>query len=129
MPPALWPALAVLACAATAASTDLTFRSALPALPVIWLIAAAAVRFHVDSVSVASIAAGFGLCSALLAAHARDAAIHTPLRNVLDERIGHFLIDGLEPENDHDPMPVRARLLEDAAGRGDYVSLRARVMA
>ena len=129
MPPALWPALALLAGAATGASTDLAFRSALPALPVLWLIAAAAVRFHVHSVSVVSIAAGFGLCGALLAAHAREAAIHTPLRNVLDERIGHFLIDDLGPENDHDPMPVRARLLEDAALREDYVSLRARVVA
>ena len=129
MPPALWPALAVLAGAAAGASTDLTVRSALPALPLVWLMAAAAVRCHAHWAGIAFIVIGFGLCGALLAADAREAAIDTPLRNVLDERIGHFLIDDLGPENDHDPMPVRARLLEDAALREDYVSLRARVMA
>ena len=129
MPPALWPALAALAGAVAGASTDLTFRSALPALPIVWFTAAAAVRFHAHSAGVALSVIGFGLCGALLAADARDAALDTPLRHVLDERIGHFLIDDLGPENDHDPMPVRARLLEDAAFREDYVSLRARVVA
>ena len=128
MPPALWPALAVLAGAVAGASTDLAFRSALPALPIVWCTAAVAVRCRAHSASVAFIVIGFGLCGALLAADARDAALGTPLRKVLDERIGHFLIDDPGPENDHDPMPVRARLLEDAAPREDYVSLRARVV-
>jgi competence protein ComEC len=73
--------------------------------------------------------AGFCLAAAALAAGARDEALHPPLRAVLDTAVGGFLIDGFGPENDHDPFPVRLELLEDAAIRDDYVSLRARVLA
>jgi competence protein ComEC len=127
MPPALWPAVAVLAGAVVGASTDLTFRSVLPALPILWVAAVAAVQRGTHSFGLALIVGGYGLCGLLLAADARAAAIDTPLRRILGEDIGQFLIDDPGPEGDHEPMAVRALLLEDAAVREDYVSLRVRV--
>ena len=129
MPPALFPALALLAGAVVAASADASFRSALPLLPVVWGAGALCWwrRFHTSTTAFTVI--GFGLCGLLLAAHARERAVHSPLRNLLEERVGGFLIESLGPEADHDPIPIRARLLEDAAVRDGYVSLRADVMA
>jgi competence protein ComEC len=129
VPPALFPAIALLAGAVAGASTDASLRVALPLLPILFV--AAVVAWWRDASRLASLftVAGFGLASALLASNARDAALHPLLRTVLEQRVGGFAIESLGPENDHDPIRIRAELLEDAAVREDYVSLRARVLS
>jgi competence protein ComEC len=63
----------------------------------------------------------------LLAADAREQAIESSLRRILDRTVGGFAADELGPEGDHDPIPTRGVLLEDAAVRDGFVSLRVRV--
>jgi competence protein ComEC len=69
---------------------------------------------------------GAGMC---LAADARDEALDTPLRALLDQEIGGFEMGTLGPAARHDPMPVRARLVEDASLAGDLVTLPADVLS
>ena len=129
MPPALFPAVALLAGAVIGASIDASLRLALPLLPM--LLASAVVSWWRANGRTACVLAitGFGVGSALLASDARGEALHPSLRTVLERRIGGFLIESLGPEHDHDPIGVRAKLLEDAAIREDYISLRARIVA
>jgi competence protein ComEC len=93
---------------ALAASTSLWFRRAGPAT-LVW------------------IAIGHAAAGVALAAHDRDRALHSALRQALDADVGGFDIDSLGPEADHDPVLVRGVLLEDAAARDEFVSLRVRV--
>ena len=129
MPPALFPALALLAGAVAGVSIDASLQVALPLLPM--LLAAAVVAWWRAAGRTACVlaVAGFGLGAALLASDARDEALHSSLRTVLDQRVGGFVIESLGPEHDHDPIGARAELTEDAAIREDYVSIRARVLA
>ena len=128
MPPALFPALAVLAGAVTGTFIEGSFAFATPALVVCSAVAGFAWWRHASWPAYVLAIAGFGLASAVLAADAREQALQSCLRAVLEKHVGGFLIESLGPENDHDPMHVRARLLEDAAIREDYVSLRAHVI-
>ena len=68
--------------------------------------------------------AGFAACGAANAAHARDRALDTPLRRVLEAEFGGFALASIGPGGEHPPVPMRARLLEDAAPRDGFVSLR-----
>jgi competence protein ComEC len=74
-------------------------------------------------VTVAALVAGFAACGAANAAHARDQALDTPLRRLLDAEFGGFALAELGPGGRHDPVLVRARILEDAAARDGYVSV------
>jgi competence protein ComEC len=129
VPPALFPALALLAGAVAGGSIDLSLRVAWPLLPMLLASAAVARWRAAGRTAWVLTVAGFGLGSALLASDARNAALHPLLRTVLEQRVGGFAIESLGPENDHDPIRIRAELAEDAAVREDYVSLRARVLA
>jgi predicted membrane metal-binding protein len=129
MPPALVPALALLAGAAVGASTDVALRSALPILPILCAASAVAWWWKARWFAWVSAVSGFGFAAAILATDTREHALHPPLRTVLEQRVGGFLIESLGPENDHEPIIIRAELIEDAAVREDYVSLRARVTA
>jgi competence protein ComEC len=124
----LLPALGLVVGAVVAASSDVSFRSVLPALPAVWGAAAFCWWRRLAVSATTLIVIGFGLSGLLSAGHARERALHPPLRAVLDARFGGFSIDTLGPEADHEPVLIRARLLEDAAVRDDYVSLRARVV-
>ncbi len=123
------PALALLAGTVLATFAETSFHSALPLLPIAWGAAALSWWRRLHIFTAASTAIGFVLCGLVLAAHARERAVHSQLRAALEARAGGFAIEGLGPEADHDPMSIRARLLEDAAVRADYVSLRAEVTA
>ncbi|MBI4886943.1 MAG: DNA internalization-related competence protein ComEC/Rec2 [Acidobacteria bacterium] len=74
---------------------------------------------------VAILALGFSCAAAALAADARIRALDTPLRAVLEREFGGFAIDVPGAGGRHDPVPIRARLLEDAADEGEVTSLRA----
>ena len=75
----------------------------------------------------------FGLACACLgvavAAQARDEALHTGLRAVLERRAPGFAIDTLGPPARLPPIATRVVLLEDAAREQDTTTLRARVRA
>ena len=128
MPPALFPALALIAGAVVGTSLDCSLRLSIPILPVICAGAAISWWREYPRSACALCLAGFGLASAILAADARERALHPSLRTVLDKSVGSFLIETLGPEPDHAPILIRALLSEDAAVHEDYVSLRADVV-
>jgi competence protein ComEC len=72
---------------------------------------------------------GFFCVGMCLAADARDQALHTPLRALLDREIGGFAIESLGPAASHDPLLVRVRLVEDASLTGNLATLSAHVLA
>ena len=72
---------------------------------------------------------GFFCVGMCLAADARNQALHTPLRALLDREIGGFAIDELGPPATHDPVQVRARLVEDASAADDRITLSVHVLA
>lgn len=76
-----------------------------------------------------SLVLGFAAGGAVLSADAREHALHSTLRQRLDREFGGFLIESIGPAGRHDPVPSRAVLVEDAAARDGFVSLRARVVA
>jgi len=129
VPPALPAALAVLSGAAAGTLSDAAFEHAAPAVAVLCLAATIAWWRRASKTAAACVVCGFLLGATALAAAAREGALHPSLRALLDEHVGGFLIDSLGPENDHAPFLIRARLLEDAAVREDYVSLRGKVTA
>lgn len=75
------------------------------------------------------LAVAFCLAGMVLASAARDDALRPPLRDVLHAHVGEFDIATLGPEPDHEPIPARIHLAEDAAPRNGFVSLRANVVA
>lgn len=81
------------------------------------------------AVGAAASAAGFFCAGIALGADARVIALASPLRAVLNREVGGFLIDGLGPAARHDPLRIRATLLEDASISGDVTSLRVHVSA
>jgi competence protein ComEC len=129
VPPAVLPALALLAGAVLGTFTQLSTRAILPVLPV--LCAALAVAWWRRAPAPAFLFAlcTFGVAASILAAEEREHALHSSLRATLDEAVGNFLIDSRGPENGHDPLRMRAVLREDASIHDDYVSLRADVVA
>ncbi len=98
-------------------------------LPLLFLVGVSAWRHHANRVTLVCVVLGFWTCSVVLTSRAADRALHPSLRQVLDREIGGFDISTLGPEGDHDPIPTRATLVEDASPREDYVSLRVRVTA
>jgi competence protein ComEC len=128
MPPTLFPALALVSGAVAGTSLDASFWLALPALPLLCVASAVAWWRHATSIAFALTLCGFACGGAAIATDSREHALHSTLRAALDARFGQFLIDGLGPEGDHEPLMIRAVLLEDAAIRDDYVSLRANVV-
>ena len=124
----IYPAVALIA-GALAGLLDFS-----PALPV-WSSAVAAAAAVVawqrrrSALAVALVVAGFASAGVVLAADARREAVDPPLRRVLDRAMGGFRLGTLGPEPDHEPIPVRGRLLEDAALRDGFVSLRLDVTA
>jgi competence protein ComEC len=75
----------------------------------------------------AALAVAFVCAAAVLAADARDRALRTPLRTLLDREVGGFALETPGPGARHDPLPVRARLLDDASQRNDFTTLHAAV--
>jgi competence protein ComEC len=127
VPPALPAALAVLSGAAAGTFSDAAFEPAAPAVAVLCAAATIAWWRRASTTATACVVCGFLIAATALAAAAREGALRSPLRALLDEHVGGFLIDSVGPENDHAPFLIRARLLEDASVREDYVSLRGNV--
>jgi competence protein ComEC len=77
----------------------------------------------------ATLVLGFAIAGCTLGVDARTLALGGSLRAALDGEIGGMSIDSLGPEGDHDPVMVRARLVEDAGVFEDFASLRVRIVA
>lgn len=75
------------------------------------------------------LAAGFLVVGATLAAEARDRAMSTPLRAELDRTFGGFAVGAPGAGGRHDPIAIRAVILEDAARLSAFTVLRARIQA
>ena len=82
-----------------------------------------------DRTTVATLAAAFFCAAVGLAADARERALQTPLRVLLDRELGGFAIEALGPGIRHDPLLVRLLLLEDASRNGDVHTLHVDVVA
>ena len=127
MPPVgLVPALAVVAGAAGAIVTD---RVAVAGWVVAGLGVASWIAWlcHLQRLTLVTVATGFFCASATLAVEARREALQTPLRAALDEAFGGFDLRTIGPGERHDPVLVRAELVEDAARDEGFVALRALV--
>jgi predicted membrane metal-binding protein len=129
VPPGLPPALAVLGGAVAGTFTDASVASAPPVVAALCLAAALAWWRSASKTASACVVSGFFLAATALAIEARDRALNSSLRSLLEKEVGGFLLDTIGPEKDHPPFRVRTRLLEDASIRDDYVSLRANVVA
>jgi competence protein ComEC len=75
------------------------------------------------------VAGAFFLVGVVSAAGARDRALDTSLRKTLDNAFGGFAIDSVAVPPRHDPIAVRALLLEDASRGLEATTLRATVTA
>lgn len=85
--------------------------------------------FRRQRLTTALLTVSFLGAGAWLAIDARDRALHTPLRALLSSEFGGFAIDTLGPAARHDPLPIRARLREDASQGSDVTPLRASITA
>jgi predicted membrane metal-binding protein len=94
-----------------------------------WAAAWVAWRGERQRLTVALLAASFLGAGILLASDARERALRTPLRALLDREVGGFAIDTLGPGARHDPLPIRARLREDASQGRDVTTLLASITA
>lgn len=77
----------------------------------------------------AAVASAFVCAAMTLGLDARREATDTPLRAALDERFGGFDLRTTGPGARHEPIPVRAVLVEDASRQDGFIGLRARVTA
>ena len=82
-----------------------------------------------QTVALLMIVLAFLAAGAALATDARERALHSSARQVLNREFGGFLIESIGPVGRHDPLPSRVALVEDASPRDGYVSLRAELVA
>ena len=124
---AVMPALALIAGAVCGSALGVPPAAALWILPL--AVAGAAVAYLVDGrpAFVAFTVAAFWWGACALAADARQRALDTPLRLVLEREFGGFAIDTPGPVGRHDPIRVRGVLTEDAAHSEAFVTMRVRV--
>ena len=123
----LIPALALIAGAVLGIHTSAVSFAWLPMVAL--TVGVVGWRRRAPFVTVAACALGFAACGAVLGTAATATALEPSLRRELDRAYPGFAIDVLGPEPDHDPVPTRARLVEDATADVDVVSLRVQVLA
>ena len=123
-------ALAIAAAAGTAVGV---FADPLWMPPVRWLLAMAAVatflcasRHHLAWARRSGFV-GLGALCALLASAAEQAALHSPLRTLLEQRLGGFTIESVGAPRRDTPTAIEGRLLADAALTDSGAVLRLQV--
>ena len=112
------------------AGVSIAVTCGIPAMPCAWM----ALVFHVAAAAswcanrwrlCAGCAAAVSLAAgAALGANAEAAALAPSLRAVLDRAVGGVVLESPGPEGDHDPLLLRATLVEDAGVMADFASLR-----
>jgi competence protein ComEC len=129
------PSIGLLVALPLIAGVSLAVAARVPALPWGWVsvafYVAAVASWHVNCRrACAVLAAAVALVAgAALGADAERVATTPSLRDVLDDAIGGVRLTSLGPEGDHDPLLLRATLVEDAGVMDDFASLRAAARA
>lgn len=127
---ALLPALALLAGATLALVVDVGRPRIALVLPIVCVGAGIAWRRRRSREASAAVTVGFCVAGFALAVDAREHALHSSLRAVLDATYGHYAIETQAPGGGHEPVLLRAVLDEDGAMTADdVVSLRASAAA
>jgi competence protein ComEC len=116
VPAALFPALALIAGTAGGIEFDTNWRLLLWLSPLMTTAASAAWWLRRPQATLAVTVTAFACCGFILGSDARERALDTPLRAVVDE-------DAREPAR------ARFRLAEDAAYDGNLTTLRAEVVS
>jgi competence protein ComEC len=98
-------------------------------LPALAFAAAFAWWYRADRVTCVALLTAFACAGIVLGAQARDDAIDTPLRRVLDREFGGFTVDAAALPGERTPIPSRFVLTEDASTDADGTTLRANVVA
>lgn len=99
-------------------------RSLAAACAVVWF--AVAARGYIG-VARWCFCAAVGAVAVLLAADAEHRALHPPLRQFLEDRIGGFGIEQVDARRDDTPVAIEGWLLADAAALDSGVNLRVHV--
>ena len=73
------------------------------------------------------IGGAFGFACVLLGAGAQDRALHPPLRQLLEDRLGGFAIEGVDAKRHDDPVEIEGWLLADATATDSGATLRVQV--
>ena len=118
---ALLPAFALLAGAALALVGDAQVHHVSLLLPIVCLAACTAWLRRRSRATNVAVATGFYIAGFALAVDAREHALHSSLRTVLDAAYGHFAIETPAPGGEHQPVLLRAVLDQDAAMLADDV--------
>jgi competence protein ComEC len=127
---ALLPALALLAGAALALVSGIQVHRVSLLLPIVCLGACTAWLRRRSRAASGAVATGFCIAGFALAVDAREHALHTSLRAVLDAAYGHYAIETSAPGGEHEAVVLRAVLDQDGAMTADdIVSLRASARA
>ncbi len=126
---ALLPALSLLTGATLGLISNGTAWTYAAALPLACLGALAGWRCRSPRATLVAVVAGFLVSAAALSVDARERALHSSIRDVLDREFGGFQIESIGQAGRHDPLPSRVVLVEDASPRGDFVSLRVDIIA
>ena len=128
MPTSLGLAIVVSAGIAAGVFLDLASLS-----PVRWLLTAFGIAaFLAAARGWVAVAKWLGAASlsagcVLVAADAQHRALHPPLRELLEDRLGGFAIESVESERRDTPVEIEGRLLADAFGTDAGASMRIRV--
>jgi len=125
----LLPALSLLIGATLGLITSVTAWTYAAALPLTCLGALAGWRRRSPRTTLVAVVTGFLAGGAALSVNAREGALHSSIRQVLDREFGGFQIDSIGPAGRHDPLPSRVVLVEDASPRDGFVALRAGIIA
>ena len=125
----LFPALSLLVGATLGLNTSLNPWAFASALPLICLGAVACWCCRSPRGTLVAVVAGFLAGGAALAVTARERALHSSVRHILNREFGGFLIESIGPAGRHDPQQSRALLVEDASPRDGFVTLRAEIIA
>lgn len=73
------------------------------------------------------VVAAFVPMTTLMAAHAHDQALHPPLRQFLEERVGGYALDSRDVERQETPVEIEGRLTADAFLTESGAALRMQV--
>jgi competence protein ComEC len=125
--PALIPAFALAAGAACGIHLHAPEPFWIAGLVSALILASVALARHSTPLLIAGVVVGALSAGWVLGDRAREAALHTSLRAVLDREYGGFAIDRVAVGGPHDPVATRIVLIEDAAWSEQFTSLRGRV--
>ncbi len=122
---ALIPAVALVVGVLCGTQWPHGFSSAVPVA--VWACGCLTWWRQLDRATTALLLIGFLLSGVVLGAAASRDVLAPPLRLLLDRHVGGFALDAIGPGGAHSPMLVRGRLVEDAAVRDGFTSLRLEV--